>query len=73
MELDGRWIAARPWEARLPAQSMSPNIAKPNTANKGGKNTEPFAQCLIQLDLQLLMGKALQRDHLSQAIRKQLA
>ncbi|GFY91831.1 hypothetical protein Acr_08g0002270 [Actinidia rufa] len=33
-----RWIAARPWESRVPVQS-SPKKPSPRSANKAGKNT----------------------------------
>ncbi|EEF39832.1 protein IQ-DOMAIN 9 isoform X2 [Ricinus communis] len=35
-----RWIAARPWESRVPAHSISPKKVQNKQANKGGKNTK---------------------------------
>ncbi|KAK1284886.1 hypothetical protein QJS10_CPB20g01960 [Acorus calamus] len=37
-----RWIAARPWEMRLSAQSISPQKIQTRLASKVGKNTIPL-------------------------------
>ncbi|KAF8413788.1 hypothetical protein HHK36_001781 [Tetracentron sinense] len=34
-----RWIAARPWESRVPAQSISPKIVQNKQMSKVGKNS----------------------------------
>lgn len=38
-----RWIAARPWEVRLPVKCASPNKAKSKATTEVGKNTETSA------------------------------
>uniref|UniRef100_A0A7C9AMG0 Protein IQ-DOMAIN 1 n=1 Tax=Opuntia streptacantha TaxID=393608 RepID=A0A7C9AMG0_OPUST len=37
-----RWIAARPWERRIPCQSISPTKASQNRPSKGVKSSEPL-------------------------------
>lgn len=34
-----RWIAVRPWESRLPAQSITPKKLQNKQINKAGKNS----------------------------------
>uniref|UniRef100_A0A1D1Y823 Protein IQ-DOMAIN 1 n=2 Tax=Anthurium amnicola TaxID=1678845 RepID=A0A1D1Y823_9ARAE len=34
-----RWIAARPWEPRLPTQSTSPKMVQPKSTNKSSRNS----------------------------------
>lgn len=34
-----RWIAARPWESRVPSQTPTPKKGQNKLANKVGKNT----------------------------------
>lgn len=39
-----RWIAARPWETRLPTHSVIPKKAQAKVASKVGKSTNPSAE-----------------------------
>uniref|UniRef100_A0A2N9I5G8 DUF4005 domain-containing protein n=1 Tax=Fagus sylvatica TaxID=28930 RepID=A0A2N9I5G8_FAGSY len=37
-----RWIAARPWESRVPAKSVSPKKAQSRPSSKVGRNVNPL-------------------------------
>ncbi|KAJ9136072.1 hypothetical protein P3X46_033184 [Hevea brasiliensis] len=53
-----RWIAARPWESRIPAQSITPKKVQSKQTNKAGKNTNsPTAKTPVSSKPSLSNGK----------------
>lgn len=53
-----RWIAARPWEIRLPSKAVTPKSGKSNQTSKADKNTNPLtSNKSLPVKLKALNGK----------------
>ena len=53
-----RWIAVRPWESRLPTQSITPKKAQNRQINKAGKNSNsPKPKASVSVKPPLSNGK----------------
>ncbi|KAF8391279.1 hypothetical protein HHK36_023581 [Tetracentron sinense] len=70
-----RWIAARPWEARVPAQSITTQKVQNRRVSKAGKNTNsPAMKNSVSVKPTLPNEKGTKRreDHLTQLLTNQL-